>query len=147
MQEFDRFDLISLTPSGEREADLWALKFTLGLNVRSGNTDQLDYNAKFGAKRRTAKSRFLLDYIGNISKTGNEEGDLVETINNNRLSASTNKYVTRNFLYTPLIDEDYLDPFQNTDQRSTAAIGLGNTILTQWSFEWNVVGGTGYVST
>ena len=67
VQEFNRHDLISLTPAGDREADLWALKFTLGLNVRSGNTNQVDYNAKFNAKRRTARSRFELDYIGNIS--------------------------------------------------------------------------------
>ena len=145
VQEFDRFDLISLTPSGEREADLWALKFTLGLNVRSGNTDQLDYNSKFNAKRRTAKSRFLLDYIGNISKTGNEDGVLTETINNNRLSASHNIYATRYFFYTPIFAEFYRDPFQNIDQRITAGIGLGYTIFDTGKYEWNVNGGPAYV--
>jgi len=147
VQEFDRLDLISLTPSGEREADLWALKFTLGLNIRSGNTEQLDYNAKFGAKRRTAKSRFLLDYIGNISKTGNEDGDLIETINNNRLGASHNIYATRYFFYTPVFAEFYRDPFQNIDQRITAGLGLGYTIFNTGIFEWNVNGGPAYVST
>ncbi|RKZ66256.1 MAG: hypothetical protein DRQ44_06955, partial [Gammaproteobacteria bacterium] len=52
VREFKRHDLISLTPAGDREVDLWSLKFTLGLNVRSGNTDQVDYNSKFNAKRR-----------------------------------------------------------------------------------------------
>jgi putative salt-induced outer membrane protein YdiY len=145
--EFDRADLISLAPSGDREADLWAIKLTLGLNVRSGNTDQLDYNAKFNAKRRTARSRFTLDYIGNISKTGNENGALVETINNNRINASTSVYATRFFYYTPLFLEYYRDPFQNIDQRVTAGIGLGYTIFDTGKFEWNVNGGPGYVST
>jgi len=147
VQEFNRLDLISLTPTGEREADLWALKFTLGLNVRSGNTEQLDYNAKFGAKRRTAKSRFLLDYIGNISKTGNEDGVLVETINNNRLGASHNIYATRYFFYTPVFAEFYRDPFQNIDQRITAGLGLGYTIFDTGKYEWNVNGGPAYVGT
>ncbi|MBE9559982.1 MAG: DUF481 domain-containing protein [Proteobacteria bacterium] len=147
VQEFARHDLISLTPAGDREADLWALKFTLGVNLRSGNTDQLDYNAKFNAKRRTARSRFILDYIGNISKTGDEAGNLIETINNHRLSASTNKYATRYFFYTPLFAEYYRDPFQNIDQRATVGIGLGYTILDTGRFEWNVNGGPAYVST
>ena len=147
VQEFDRLDLISLTPAGDREIDLWSIKFTFGLNVRSGNTDQLDYNSKFNARRRTARSRFTLDYIGNISKTGNDEGVLTETINNNRISASTNRYVTRNFFYTPLFAEYYRDPFQNIDQRITAGIGLGYTIFNTGRFEWNVNGGPAYVST
>jgi hypothetical protein len=147
VQEFNRFDLISLTPSGEREADLWALKFTLGLNVRSGNTDQLDYNSKFSAKRRTARSRFLLDYIGNISKTGNEDGVLTETINNNRLSASDNIYATRYFFYTPIFAEYYRDPFTNIDQRITAGLGLGYTIFDNGKYEWNVNGGPAYINT
>ena len=146
-QEFSRSNLISLTPTGDREADLWALKFTLGLNVRSGNTDQLDYNSKFNAKRRTARSRFILDYIGNISKTGDAAGNLIETINNHRISASTNKYATRYFFYTPLFAEYYRDPFQNIDQRVTVGIGLGYTLFDDGRFEWNVNGGPAYVST
>ena len=147
VQEFDRIDLISLAPSGDREIDLWALKFTLGLNVRSGNTDQIDYNAKFNARRRTARSRFILDYIGNISKTGDDTGDLIETINNNRINASTNKYAKRYFFYTPLFAEYYRDPFKNIDQQITVGIGLGYTIFDTGRFEWNVGGGPAYVST
>lgn len=147
VQEFDRGLLISLTPSGEREADLWALRFTLGLNIRSGNTDQVDYNTKFNARRRTARSRFTLDYIGNISKTGDDNGDLVETINNHRLNASTNKYATRYFFYTPLFAELYRDPFQNIDRRTTVGVGLGYTIMDTGTFEWNVNGGPAYVVT
>lgn len=145
--EFDRADLISLAPSGNREADLWSIKLTLSLNVRSGNTDQLDYNAKLNAKRRTARSRSDIDYIGNISKTGDENGALTQTINNNRISASTSVYATRYFYYTPLFLEYYRDPFLNLDKRVTVGIGVGYTIFDTGRFEWNVNGGPGYVST
>lgn len=147
VQEFKRSDLVSLAPSGDRERDLWAMKLTLGLNVRSGNTDQLDYNAKFNAARRTARSRFSLDYIGNISKTGDSEGNLVETINNNRINASTSMYATRQFYYTPLFIEYYRDPFLNLDKRVTAGIGAGYTLYDTAGFEWNVNGGPAYVGT
>ncbi len=147
IQEFSRSDLISLTPSGNEEADLWAIKLTLSLNIRSGNTDQLDYNTKFSAKRRTAKSRFLLDYIGNLSKTSDSLGKLVETINNHRVSTGIDVYATRYFFYQPIFAEFYRDPFQNIDQRITAGIGIGYTILDTGRFEWRINGGPAFVST
>lgn len=147
VQEFERSSLISLTPSGDREADLWSIKFTLGLNVKSGNTNQVDYNSKLSAKRRAAKSRFLLDYIGNISKTGNDESVLTETINNNRITSSLNIYATRYFFYQPIVAEYYRDPFQNIDQRITTGVGIGYTIFNSGGYEWNVTGGPAYIST
>jgi hypothetical protein len=147
VQEFDRQDLISLTPSGNHEAELWAIKFTLGLNFKRGNTEQVDYNSKLSAKRRTARSRVLLDYIGNISKTGTVADNLVETVNNHRLNASNSIYATRYFYYTPLFFEYFRDPFQNIDQRLSAGVGVGYTILDTDRYEWNVNGGPAYVST
>ena len=145
--EYRRSDLISLAPSGDRELDLWSVKFSLGLNFRQGNTDQVDYNSKFNMSRITARSRFLLDYIGNISKTSGSDGVLTETINNHRVNASTSRYATRYFFYTPLFMEYYRDPFQNLDQRVTAGIGVGYTLYDTSRFEWNVNGGPAYVST
>jgi hypothetical protein len=145
--EYKRSDLISLAPSGDRELDLWSVKFSLGLNFKAGNTDQVDYNSKLNVSRITARSRFLLDYIGNISKTSGSDGVLTETINNNRVNASTSRYATRYFYYTPLFMEYYRDPFQNLDQRVTAGVGLGYTIFDIPKFEWDVTGGPAYVST
>jgi len=147
LQVYNRVQLISFAPAGDREADLWAVKFTLGLNVKSGNTNQVDYTSKFSAKRRTAKSRFLLDYIGNISKTDNENGDLTETVNNHRVNAGYDIYATRYFFYQPVFAEYYRDPFQNIDQRITLGVGLGYTILDTGKLEWNVNGGPAFVST
>ena len=144
--EYKRSDLISLAPSGDRELDLWSAKFSLGLNFRAGNTDQVDYNSKLDISRITARSRFLLDYIGNISKTRSSEGVLTETINNNRINASASRYATRYFYYTPLFMEYYRDPFQNLDQRVTAGVGVGYTLFDIPGFEWNVNGGPAYVN-
>ena len=56
VQEFDRSRLVSFITGGEEESDFWSAKFTLGLIVRSGNTDQVDYNAKANIKRQTSFS-------------------------------------------------------------------------------------------
>ncbi len=147
MQEFSRLDLISLTPSADREVDLWTIKFTLGLNIQSGNTDQLDYNTKLIAKRRTARSRFTVDYIGNISKTGNVTGNFIETVNNNRITANYDIYATRYFFYRPIFAEYYSDPFQNIEQRITVGTGVGYTLLDTGKYEWYVNGGPAFVTT
>ncbi|VAW55301.1 hypothetical protein MNBD_GAMMA05-2397 [hydrothermal vent metagenome] len=147
VQEFDRIELISLTPAGNRELDLWAVRFTLGLNVKSGNTDQADYTSKLSAKRRTAKSRFILDYIGNISKIRNAQGDLTETVNNHRINAGLDVYATRYFFYQPAFAEYYRDSFQNIEQRITVGVGIGYTLFDSAKYEWDVNGGPAFVTT
>ncbi len=147
VQEFERIELISLTPAGNRELDLWAVKFTLGLNIKSGNTDQADYTAKLSAKRRTAKTRFLLDYIGNISKIRGTQGNLTETVNNHRINAGLDVYTSRYFFYQPIFGEYYRDPFQNIDQRITLGVGVGYTLFDSGKYEWDVNGGPAFVTT
>jgi len=144
VREFSRAQLISLTPAGDRELDLWTVDFTLSLNIRSGNTEQVDYTTRFSARRRTARSRVLADYIGNISKTDAGTGTLVETINNQRISAGWDLYTTRSFFWSPFFGEYYRDPFQNIDQRLTVGAGLGYTIIDTGKIEWNVSGGPAY---
>ena len=146
VKEFNRAHLVSLAPSGDGEIDLWAVDFTLGLNARSGNTEQIDYTARFSARRRTARSRVLFNYVGNISKTDAGTGDLVETINNHRFSAGWELYATRRFFWAPFFGEYYRDPFQNIDRRVTAGAGIGYTILDTGKIEWNVSGGPAYQS-
>ena len=145
--EFKRDEIISFSPAGDREIDLWSLKFTLGVNLKSGNTEQVDINSKLSAKRRTANSRFLLDYIGNLSKTNAISGDLVETINNHRLSGALDIYVTRYFFYNPINAEFYIDLFQNIELRTTIGAGLGYTFVDTGITEWNVTVGPAFIST
>jgi len=146
VKEFNRARLVSLSPAGDREIDLWAIDLTLSLNVRSGNTDQVDYTSRFSAKRRTAGSRVIANYVGNISKTDAGSGAVVETINNQRVSIGWDIYATRNFFYSPFFGEYYRDPFQNIDQRLTAGVGIGYTIIDTGKIEWNVGGGPAYQS-
>jgi len=147
VKKYNIIELISFTPAGDREIDLWAIKFTLGIDLRKGNTEQIDFTSALAAKRRTAKSRFKIDYLGNLSKTDALGDELEETVNSHRLSSSLDKYVTRNFFYTPISAEYYKDTFQNIEKRLTAGIGIGYTIINTPETEWNVSGGPSYLST
>jgi len=142
IKEFDRSQLVSFITGGEEELDFWSAKLTLGLIVRSGNTDQIDYNAKAHIKRQTSFSRFIADYIGNISNTSD-----VETINNHRLTATTDRFKTRRFFFRPLFGEYFIDKFTNIDSRLTVGTGVGYTIIDTKRTDWDIAGGPGYQAT
>lgn len=142
VKEYNRSSLVSFITGGEEELDYWSGKLTFGLIVRSGNTDQVDYNAKLNIKRQTSFTRFNLDYIGNISNTQD-----VETINNHRISANTDRFITRHYFWRPLFGEYYRDPFSNIDSRITIGTGAGYTIIDTSRTNWEITGGPGYQTT
>jgi len=139
VKEYDRSRLVSFITGGEEELDYWSGKITLGLIVRSGNTDQIDYNAKLNIQRQTSFTRFILDYIGNISNTQD-----VETINNHRISATADRFMTRRYFWRPIFGEYFKDPFSNIDSRVTVGTGAGYTIIDTSRTDWNITGGPGY---
>jgi hypothetical protein len=148
IKSFDRADLLSFAPAGEGGIDLWAAKIGLSLNVQEGNTQQIDYTAKARAVRRTAETRFTLDYIGNVSATGSlSTGSTTTTVENHRVNATSNVYVTRHFFYTPLVAEYYRDPFRNIDRRITLGAGLGYVLRDEKELTWEVTGGPSFLST
>ena len=148
-EEYERSHLISFAPGGDLERDLWSIKVTLGLDIKQGNTDQLDYTAKVNLKRRASRTRFVLDYIGNISKTdgGGTQQSLVETINNHRISANYDYYKTRYFFYSPVFAELLIDPFLNIDLRTQIGTGLGYTVIDDGTSELSFSGGPAFVKT
>lgn len=134
--EFDRKDLVSFAPDEKLERNYWSGKVTISLDLRSGNTDQLDYSAKVNLKRRTAASRLTLDYLGRITSQENEE-----TANDHRVNEKYDIYLNRNFFWTPLFSEYYTDKYKNIDNQFTAGFGIGYTLIDTKKTEWSLSGG------
>lgn len=144
---FDRSRLISFVPGGEKESDFWVVNISLGLDLKTGNTNQYDYTAKANIKRRASRTKFEIDYIGNVSNTNGVNGELTETINNHRVTADFVLYKTRYFFFTPIFVEFFRDPFLNIDIRSTAGTGLGYSFIDEGKTELTVMGGPAYMKT
>lgn len=139
---FAREDLIGIAAGQPRERDYWSGKFNVGLNLRSGNTEQADLVAKAELERRTPDTHLKLDYTGNFSEV---EG--VESVNNQRVNGNFNIFLTRRlFLVTPLA-EYYRDPFQNIRHRYTVGAGAGYYLIDRPKVEWLVAGGPAYQRT
>jgi hypothetical protein len=139
---FPREDLIGIAPGQLRELDYWSGKFNVGLNLRSGNSEQTDLVTTARLERRTPNTHLKFDYTGNFS-----ELDGVESVENQRVNGSFNIFLTRRlFLVTPLV-EYYRDPFQNIGRQSTIGGGAGYYLIDRPKVEWLVLGGPAYQHT
>ena len=124
-QVFPRDQLQSFTPGGSKEFNYWSGMVSLGLTVRAGNTEQVEYNAQARLQRRTPATRFSLDYIGNISSFNG-----VENANNTRVNSEFDLWLSRRFyLILPQL-KYYRDPFQNLRPGSRPAAAPATTSLT-----------------
>lgn len=134
-----RGQLQSLTPSGAKEWNLWSGKGSLGLSLRSGNTESVDYNAQARLQRRTPATRYSLDYIGNISSV-----DGVESANNHRVNSEFDLWLSRRFYLILPFAEYYKDPFQNLAHRVTGGVGVGYDLIDRHNLEWTITTGPAF---
>lgn len=137
--EIDRDELVSIAAGDAKEINYWRAKVTLGMNLREGNASQLDYSTKWAIQRRTAKTRFVLDYLGAISRT-----DDIDTVNNHRVTSYVDYFFSRRFFIRPANFEYFKDTFQNIENRYTLSSQVGYTLIDTSRTEWDVSGGPGY---
>ena len=141
-REFKRNQLVAIAPGGEKEIDYWSGKMSFGVNFSKGNTDEMKYSAITNIRRRTSATRFIVDYLGNITETNK-----VETVNNHRIQSSLDVFKTQSYFYRPVFGEVYRDPFINIKYRVTLGVGMGYNIIDTSRTEWKVSGGPAYQTT
>jgi len=140
--EFPRSEILTLIVGTPKEINYWSAYATVGGNVRSGNTDQIDYTARLGAMRRSIRSRIGFDYLGNITSVDSEE-----TSNNHRANLGWDYFLTQRLYVNVIGVEWYRDEFQNIKNRWTVTAGLGYEIVDTPRTSWNVTAGPAWQST
>ena len=138
-QRKDLFGIISGEPT---ELNYWSGKFSVGVTLRGGNTDEVEFNNRMALARITPATRMTLGYQGNYGKT-----DEVETANNHRGTITADVFLTRKlFVRTPFA-EYYRDLFQNLSHQATVGAGAGYDIFNRFNssdVEWSVTLGPAY---
>ena len=142
IRELPRSDLLGIIEGKPSEWNYWALKFSLGVIVRTGNTEQEDLNTLLRIRRQTTRTRLNLEYKANYSKVNNEE-----TVNNQHTTGTFDYVITKGFFVTPFAGELYSDRFQNIDLRATIAAGVGYYVFRGGRVEWSLNLTGGYQST
>ncbi len=139
---FKRNEVISIVNGGEKESQYWSAKLTINFDVKSGNTNQLDYSALAYLMRRSSTTRFRMDYIGNISNANK-----VEISNNHRITGKFDFFMSRKFYITPLNVIYYNDVYQNIANQLTVGASIGYTLVHNKQLEWDISAGPGALST
>ncbi len=137
-REFRREQLISIAQPSKKEEQLWTGNVSLGMNVRGGNTDTIDYNLRANAMRRAATSRVVLDYTGNYS-----EAERVQTSNNHRFTGYRDSFISRKFFWRQISLEYLRDPFKNIDDEFSLGTSAGYHIIHTSKTEWDITAGLG----
>jgi hypothetical protein len=138
VREISRERLVSVTRSANRERDRWSGEVGLGMNIRSGNADIRELSIIGGIERRTPRSRFLLDYIGNFNET-----DGKEIANNHRANMSFDVFSGSRLFWRPFDGQYFRDRFQNIRGQGTVETGLGYELVDTPRTDWEISGGLG----
>jgi hypothetical protein len=134
--------LQSLTRRGANKRQSWSGDVSLGLTLRGGNSEQVDYTGRAHLQRRTPSTRWVVDYIGNKSTAAG-----VQTANNHRLNTELDIWQSQHFYWVGPLLEYLRDPFQNIESRMTAGLGVGYDVVDRPHMEWTVSTGPAYQRT
>jgi len=137
--DLERSQVLSITSGEPKESSYWSGNVGAGANLRRGNSEQLEANAHVGLKRRTARNRLGLDYLGNYNVT-----EKVTVTDNHRANVGWDHFVTNRFFLRPVQVEYFRDPFQNIGHRYTVGAGVGYQIVDTSKIDWQVSTGMAY---
>jgi putative salt-induced outer membrane protein YdiY len=140
--EFPRGEVHTLIAGDRKETNYWSADVTLGGNIRSGNTDQVDYTARLGAIRRSLKTRVVFNYLGNITAL-----DDVNTANNHRATLGWDYFLSDRLFVNFIKGQWYRDEFQNVRNRYTVGGGVGYEIIDTPRISWTLGAGPAWQST
>ncbi len=134
--------IASISGGEPKESNYWSASIFLGVDVLSGNTDQVTITSKANAERRTSLTRFRSDYLSTYTAIGTDT-----TADNNRLTGSFDLYQT-SYFYWRLASLEYLrDHFKNIASKYTLGVGIGYDILYTDTLDWSVTMGPAYQAT
>jgi len=134
-----RDEILGITPAGFKGIRDWSGKFTVGLNLQSGNNQLATLSTSGELTRRTPNTRLGLDYLGNFSEVNGDEN-----ANNQRVSAAYDIRLSHHWFVRPVQLEYFHDPVANISSRVTAGLGGGYYIFDRTGLEWNLSAGPAY---
>ncbi len=144
-KHYELSNLLSIASSGKNERDLWDGYVNLGINLRDGNTVQLDYTFSAGMQRRSSSSRFKTDYTVDYSQYEDQDTEKMKvTADSSRLTSSFDWFFNPK-VYFRAADVEYIaDEFLNLDYRIHYGIALGYHIIDNGRTSWDVNLGPSY---
>jgi hypothetical protein len=132
--------LIGITPSGGRTGIRnWSGNLSVGYSLQSGNHHQSTLSTSAELTRRTPNTALDFNYLGSYSKV---DGD--ENANNDRVNATYDIRLNKDWFVRPADFEYYHDPLAYINYRLTGGVGAGYYIFDRTGLEWTVAAGPSF---
>jgi len=145
-QHYPLSELLSITSSSDDRKELWDGKVSLGIDVNSGNVNQLDYLVSARIQRRTPFTRFKVEFTYNYSKSTADENETVIT-DTSRLTSNLDWFYSRKVFFRVFDYEHFTDLQQKIKSRDTIGLSLGYHIFQNKRLQWDVTLGPSYQQT
>lgn len=141
-------ELLSIASSSENERDLWNGEVKLAVNLRGGNTEQLDYSFHSELQRRTSTSRFKGTFWADFSESKNQDsGETEEIAKSQRLTGYYDWFFAQKVFFRVVDFEYFSDEYQNVEDRYTLGASLGYHLIDTKKQTWDVTLGPSYQRT
>jgi len=145
-QHYPLSELLSITSSSDDRKELWDGKVNFGIDVNSGNVNQLDYLARAKIERRTPFTRFRADFTYTYSKSTVSDAEKVIT-DTGRLTTYLDWFYSSKIFFRVFDYEHFTDLQQNIDARDTIGLSVGYHLVNNKRIQWDVTIGPSYQQT
>lgn len=140
---FPLSDLLSITSSVEERRELWTGELSIGLDLNTGNVNQLDYLITAELERRTPFTRFKADFIYNYSESTLDDEDTTVT-DMSRLTSYLDWFYSSDLFFRMVDYEYYSDLQQNIKLRHTLGLSAGYHLIDNKKLQWDVTLGPSF---
>ncbi len=137
-QKYSRTMIVSIGNTAQRELEYWNGHVSLGTNFRSGNSELIDINLMTSARRLSATTRIVFDYVGSFSKA---QG--ISTANNHRVNSHYDSFLSSRSFWRVINLEYTRDSLKNIEHQVLAGTSFGYDIIRSSKTEWSLAGGVG----
>ncbi|TYK65301.1 DUF481 domain-containing protein [Colwellia echini] len=145
-QHYPLSDLLSITSAADDRKGFWSGKISLGIDIESGNTNQVNYTVSSNIERVTPYTSFNVDYTFNYSKS--RVGDVTQVVtNNSRLTAYIDWFYSYRIFFRVFDFEYVQDLQQNIENRNTLGVSLGYHFINNKRLKWDMTLGPSYQQT
>lgn len=135
----DRNRIVAILPGKPSEWNNYLFHGSIGLDARTGNTEQANLNASARLVREDRVSRAQIRWDTTFGTASGERN-----ANRHRAEAKLDLFISR-YIYANALDSVLtFDEFQNIDLRATPTSALGWHAIDRPAIEWDIEAGVGY---
>jgi putative salt-induced outer membrane protein YdiY len=135
----ERSGIVAILEGDTSEWNRWTGKVSVGVDAKSGNTDQATLTASGEVAREDRNSRAQALIRSTLGTSGGEEN-----VNKHRAEVKFDVFFSRRFYWNAIDSSFSHDKFQNLSFRAVPTMGLGWHMFDRSSFEWDVEAAGGY---